>query len=564
MMRSTLASLLCGALLCAQSQVPDPHWDRLYPNAEVLQLMRDYEKAYPGWVKLESLGKTSAGGDTWLLTITNPKTGAAETKPAVYIDGSTHANEIQGTETTLYTVNFVLKNYGKLPRVTEFLDRATLYVIPMMNVDSRERWFTQASNPNFPRTLPVPIDDDRDGLVDEDGFDDLDGDGEITMMRKKVALGQGTHKLDAKDSRLLVPVRQDELGDYIMLGTEGIDNDGDGQVNEDPYGYVDPNRVWGDGFQPRYVQAGASEYPLQYPEARNIAEWMGTHLNVNVVMSYHNFGKLILRMPGARSQKPMSQVDLRVHDFLGKEGEKMLPGYRYVWVAPVLGDSYGSSADHTYGRVGAFSVGIELNAPQQDFNGDKTVSPDEVMKFNDELTQGRMFVNWKTFQHPQYGEIEIGGFKHDTGRPPEGFLSVEEYHRNAMYVIYHGYHLPRLSVGEPTVVKVKNGLYRLHVPVLNDRIIPSVAGIVQQNKIHRQDLATINGAKVLSSGIVDDPYLNKVRLQEHRPERLLVSGGVDGASTKTLMFLVESAPGKVTFTYDSIKAGKISKEIPLP
>jgi hypothetical protein len=564
MMRSTLACLLCGALLCAQTQAPDPKWDRLYPNAEVLQLMRDYEKAYPGWVKLESLGKTSAGGDTWLLTITNPKTGAAETKPAVYIDGSTHANEIQGTETTLYTVNFVLKNYGKLPRVTEFLDRATLYVIPMMNIDSRERWFTQASNPNFPRTLPVPIDDDRDGLMDEDGFDDLDGDGEITMMRKKVALGQGTHRLDSKDSRLLVPVRQNELGDYIMLGTEGVDNDGDGQVNEDPYGYVDPNRVWGDGFQPRYVQAGASEYPLQYPEARNIAEWMGAHLNVNVVMSYHNFGKLILRMPGARSQKPMSQVDLRVHDFLGKEGEKMLPGYRYVWVALVLGDSYGSSADHTYGRVGAFSVGIELNAPQQDFNGDKTVSPDEVMKFNDELTQGRMFVDWKAFKHPQYGDVEIGGFKHDTGRPPEGFLSVEEYHRNAMYVIYHGYHLPRLKIEEPTVAKLKDGLYRLHIPVLNDRMIPSVAGIVQQNKIHRQDLATIAGVKVLSSGIVDDPYLNKVRLQEHRPERLFVSGGVDGASTKTLMFLVEASPGKVTFTYDSIKAGKLSKEIVLP
>jgi hypothetical protein len=70
--------------------------------------------------------------------------------------------------------------------------------------------------------------------------------------------------------------------------------------------------------------------------------------------------------------------------------------------------------------------------------------------------------------------------------------------------------------------------------------------------------------KVLSSGIVDDPYLNKVRLQEHRPERLFVSGGVDGASTKTLMFLVEASPGKVTFTYDSIKAGKLSKEIVLP
>ncbi len=556
--------LISAVVLAAQAPpAPDPKWDRLYPNAEILEMMRDYERAYPGWVKVESIGKTSAGGDTWLMTVTNPKTGAADTKPAVYIDGSTHANEIQGTETTIYTVDFVLKNYGKLPRVTEFLDRGTLYVIPMMNVDSRARWFQDPSTPHFPRTLPVGIDDDRDGLVDEDGFDDLNGDGEITLMRKKVPLGRGTHKLDPKDARMLVPVAQNELGDYLLLGYEGIDNDGDGLVNEDPYGYVDPNRVWGEGFQPRYVQAGASEYPLQYPEARNIANWMGAHLNVNVVMSYHNFGKLILRMPGARSQKPMPAVDLRVHDFLGKEGEKLLPGYRYVWVAPVLGDSYGGSADHTYGRVGAFSVGIELNAPQKDLNGDKTVSEAETLKFSDELTAGRMFVDWKPYKHPQYGDIEIGGLKHDTVRAPEGFLSVEEYHRNAMYVLLHGYHLPRLKVGEPSVEKVKEGLYRVQVPVLNDRVIPSVSGVVAQNRIHRQDMATLEGGKVIASGIVEDPYLNKVSLQEHRPERLMVRGGVDGMSTRTLMFLVEARPGKARFVYDSVKAGKVTKEFEL-
>ncbi|MBM3760097.1 MAG: peptidase M14 [Acidobacteria bacterium] len=565
MMREFISCLLAASLLAAQQPAPpDPAWDRLYPNAKVLELMRGYERSYPGWVKVESLGKTSAGGDTWLMTITNPATGAASSKPAVYVDGSTHANEIQGTETTMYIVNFVLKNYGKLPRVTEFLDRATLYLIPMMNIDSRERWFRQPSNPNFPRTLPVPLDDDRDGLIDEDGYDDLNGDGEITMMRKKVPLGRGNFKLDPKDPRLLIPVGPNELGNYIMLGFEGSDNDGDGQVNEDLYGYVDPNRVWGDGFQPRYVQNGASEYPLQYPEARNIAEWMGSHFNVNVVMSYHNFGKLILRMPGARSQRPMPQVDLRVHDFLGKEGELMLPGYKYVWVAPVLGDSYGSSADHTYGRVGAFSVGIELNAPQQDFNNDKNVSQDEVMKFNDELTQGRMFVDWKPFNHPQFGEIEIGGYKHDTGRSPEGFLSVEEYHRNAMYVLLHGFHLPKLVVQTPEVIKVKEGLYRLHIPILNERMIPSVSGIVAQNRIHRQDLAMIEGVKVLASGTVTDRFMNRVELQQHRPERLMVSGGIDGVSTRTLMFLIEARPGKVKFVYDSLKAGKISKEIELP
>jgi len=121
-----------------------------------------------------------------------------------------------------------------------------------------------------------------------------------------------------------------------------------------------------------------------------------------------------------------------------------------------------------------------------------------------------------------------------------------------------------LAVQEPVVTKVKAGLYRLHIPVLNQRMIPSVSGIVEQNRIHRQDMASIRGAKVLASGIVQDPYLNKVQLQANRPERLMVQGGVDGASTKTLMFLIESAPGKVTFSYESIKSGNLTKEILLP
>jgi hypothetical protein len=570
MLRSTFSLLLSLTLLAQDLTLkpkvaaPDPNWDRLYPNAQILEMMRGYQRAYPEWVKMESLGKTSAGGDTWLLTITNPKTGAPDAKPAVYIDGATHANEIQGTEVCMYTVNFVLKNYGKLPRVTELLDRATLYVIPMMNVDSRERWFTQPATPNFPRTLPVPIDDDRDGLFDEDGYDDLDGDGEITMMRKKVPLGQGRYKLDPKDSRLLVPVGPNELGDYLMLGTEGIDNDGDGLVNEDPYGYIDPNRAWGEGWMPRYVQAGSSEYPLQYPEQRNIAQWLRSHNNIGAVLSFHNYGRYILRGPGARPQRAMSPADLRVHDLIGKEGEKILPGYKYGNSFELLYDSYGDTTDHTYGRHGAISYVVELNGMMQDFNGDKQVSPEETMKFNDELTQGRMFVPWKPYKHPQYGDIEIGGYRHDTGRPPEGFLNVEECHRNAMFVLFNGYHLPLLKMQTPAVTKVREGLYRVHVPVLNERGIPSLTSIVGRNKLHRADVATLTGGKVIASGIVTDAYLNKVQLQRERPERLLVNSGVGGYSTTMLMFLVEARPGNLTFTYDSVKAGKVTGTVTLP
>jgi hypothetical protein len=315
---------------------------------------------------------------------------------------------------------------------------------------------------------------------------------------------------------------------------------------------------------PRYVQSGSSEYPLQYPEQRNIAQWARNHLNVNAVLSFHNFGRYILRGPGAKPQRAMNGADLRVHDFLGKEGEKLLPGYKYGNSWQLLYDSYGDTTDHTYGRHGAISFVVELNGTQQDFNGDKNVSQEEQMKFNDELTQGRMFVPWKAYKHPQYGDVEIGGYKHDTNRSPEGFLNVEECHRNAMFILLNGYHLPKLKVQTPEVVKVKEGLYRLHVPVLNERIIPTTAAVVQQHKLHRQDIATISGGKVIASGIVRDPFLNKVQMQENRPERLVVSGGVGGFSTETLMFLVEARPGPVTFTYDSVKAGKVSSTITLP
>ena len=44
----------------------------------------------------------------------------------------------------------------------------------------------------------------------------------------------GGFKVSPEDPRLLVPVKPGEPGEYEVLGLEGIDNDGDGAVNEDP------------------------------------------------------------------------------------------------------------------------------------------------------------------------------------------------------------------------------------------------------------------------------------------------------------------------------------------
>lgn len=543
---------------------PQPRFDRLHDNDEVVQLLKDFHAAYPKNTRLESLGKSLEGRDLWLLTLSNPATGDERSKPAMWIDGNTHANEVQGTEACLYTIDFVLKNYGKLPRVTELLDRAVLYVLPVLNVDGRAHWFKGPSDADFPRTVMLPVDDDRDGKTDEDGPDDLDGDGLITQMRKKVPLGEGTHRLDPRDPRVLVEVEPDQLGDYVLLGDEGIDNDGDGKVNEDSVGYVDPNRTWGYFWEPAYVQAGAGPYPLAIPESRSVALFALAHPNIAAMQSFHNNGRMILRGPGAKTDPPYPAQDLKVYDLIGKEGEKMLPGYRYFISWKDLYTVHGGATDHFYGIHGAIAFTNELYDEPADFDKDGKTSDEELIKFNDLLTLGRQFVDWKAYNHPQYGPIEIGGYRKDTLRQPEGWMLAEEMHRNSAFVLFHAHQLPHLSFGEPTVRKAGPKLWRLEVPVLNDRGIPSMTARAEQNKLTRQDLATITGAKVVASGLIDDPWLDKIALQEHRPERLMVPG-VEGFSTRRLFFLVEGNDEmtEVTVKYDSVKGGTLEKKIAL-
>lgn len=547
--------------IAPRGKAPEPAFNRLHPYEEITELLKSYAAANPGWTRLESIGKSTQGRDLWLLTIHNPATGPELSKPAMYIDGNIHANEVQGAETALYTVEFLLKNYGKLPRVTELMDRAVFYILPMVNPDGRAMWFRGPSDEDFPRTVMVPIDDDRDGRFDEDGFDDLDGDGFVTTMRKQVPLGQGDFRQDPKDPRILVPVEDGELGDWTILGKEGFDNDGDGLVNEDNIGYVDPNRTWGYYWEPAYVQAGAGHYPFAIPETRAIALWALEHPNVAAVQSYHNNGGMILRGPGAKNDPPYPPQDVRAYDLIAKEGEKLLPGYRYMVTWKDLYTVHGGTTDFFYGIHGALAFTNELYSPPADFDKDGEVTDQELMRFNDVLTLGRQFIDWKRYDHPQYGPIEVGGFRRDVNRVPEGWALEDETHRNNAFVLFHAHHLPRLSFGEPRAEKLGDRLWRLEVPVLNDRAIPSMTSRAEQDKLHRPDVATIEGARVVASGVVDDAWLDKVRMQEHRPERLMVPG-VEGLSTQILFFLVEG-DGEITVYYDSLKGGKISKKIRL-
>jgi murein tripeptide amidase MpaA len=143
-------------------------FDHFYDGPAVVDALHQLHNAYPNLTDLRSLGKSEEGRDIWLLTINNPKTGKDTDKPGVYVDGTIHGNEIQATEVCLYFAYYLLDNYGSLESITKLVDSRAFYVVPIVNVDNRARYFTDPRGYNIGRPARVPYDDDHDVLVDED------------------------------------------------------------------------------------------------------------------------------------------------------------------------------------------------------------------------------------------------------------------------------------------------------------------------------------------------------------------------------------------------------------
>ena len=550
-------------VLAAAGTPPNPKvpisWNRYHDETALGEIYQKLAKAHPDLLTVQSMGKSYQGRDIWVLTVTDRTIGSHDRKPAMYIDGGIHANEIQTSEFALYAAWYLVEMHAAGNQFAkELLKDKTFYIAPSINPDSREAFFHSANTQHSSRTGQVPIDNDRDGLIDEDEHDDLDGDGHITMMRRKSPYGQFIE--DPTDPRRMIRVPEGQLGVYEMLGNEGLDNDGDGLVNEDGAGGYDPNRDWGWNWQPNFTQRGAYKYPFSLPENRAVANFIMNHPNIAAGQNFHNNGGMILRGPGAAEDEPLiSRQDIAVFDAIGKKGEELIPGYRYLITYKDLYSVYGGQLDWMYFGRGIFAVCNELWMANMLFNTPN--SPDrqaEQYAADRYLMMEDAFVPWKKFNHPQYGEIEIGGFKKYYGRNHPGFLLEMDAHRNALFTIYHGYHTPKVTVDSIEVKDVGNGLKEVTAVIRNERIIPTHSSHDVRNKIEVPNIITLEGGTAVSGMIVDNRDFGFTTEQKvTNPAEIEVST-IAGNSYVTVRWIVRGG-SKYTITVDSKKGGFHSK-----
>jgi hypothetical protein len=473
------------------AQAPELEFDHNHTYAEVVNYLEQVVRAYPNITKLHTIGNSYEGRDLLVLEVTNQNTGDGLAKPGFWMDGNLHAGEVMGTEVCLRSIDRLIGQYGSDPFVTNLVDTRTIYIMPKLNPDGSDYYL---ANPDGLRSSVRPHDSDRDGAVDEDPPEDLDGDGNILQMR--VRDETGPMKASPDDPRLMVRAEAGEPGEWRIY-SEGIDNDDDGDFNEDGVGGLDINRNWPAQWQQEHIQGGAGPYPLSEPETRAVAEFLLSHRNVTGLINHHMAGNFVYRPPTALhfnpvtgEEEPLAPADESVFEFFGDKYSELINDQDAVPVygrsgPPRYGAIWGVMIGWAYDHYGVFSWVPEMGsyAPFADYDEDGEASEIERLQWNDTEMDGKIFVDWTPFDHPQLGEVEIGGFLRKMYDPEFGYYTnlmctpgpiFEEFlEEHTEWNLWLASMSPHVQVTEVTATPEESGYSRITAKVQNQGYLPT-------------------------------------------------------------------------------------------
>ncbi|MCK5821708.1 MAG: hypothetical protein KAH17_07475 [Bacteroidales bacterium] len=534
-----IGSLIPGTVL-AQETVS-------YKNYEdITSSLKNLVKSNPKIAELESIGKTASGRDIWLITLGNRKGISLDDRPGILISGNAEADHLIGSELSLGIIEKIIKGYGNDAGITKSLDEHVIYCLPRINPDGAESFFESVKTGI--KTNSTPYDGDNDGRIDEDGPDDLNGDGFITMMRVKDPAG--IYCLDPKNSNLLIKAdpSKGETGIYKVYW-EGLDNDGDGFINEDPIGGTDINRNF--AHQYPYYQPDAGLHMVCELETRAVMDWIIQQRNIGIILSFSQSDNLITppnakgqlssdrgldlvnfanasnkeagkvgmistrrsygrygmgqffsmsrggsqqessrpRRPARKAATTYNKADLTYYTQVS-EKYKELSGIK---TAPVLRTPMGALSEYGYFQYGVLSLttpgwGLPANedTAKKSSQGMKrapagrSASARKSVKSTDseyssylEKNGIKGFVPWEKVNHPDFDDVEVGGFTPYEIVNPNPDLIPDLVSSHTDFVVYLSSLFAKVKITNTEVIEHADGLFRIKATISNEGLIPT-------------------------------------------------------------------------------------------
>lgn len=468
---------------------------------QLTQQLEQLESDHSEYADLQSLTTTLDGKNVWMLTLGS---GDVENHPAVAVIGGAKGSHLLGSELSLRFAENILSQTSE-DSIRTLLESTTFYIIPRLNPDATEQLFADlkyARDRNAKAT-----DEDRDGAVNEDGFEDLNGDGLITMMRVEDQAGKWMPY--PEDDRVMVraDINDGQKGSYHLY-PEGRDNDSDGEFNEDGEGGVNLNKNF--TFDYPYFTPGSGEHMASEKENRALMDFLYEEgWNVFALMSFgpaNNLSEPVTfnrRDVEKRVTSSWYQEDVAINRYVSELYNESTT----LKDAPKAEGQSGDLFQWAYFHYGRFS----FSTPAW-WTPAVTDSADEKQSFQNaeaeylawaDKNNVDAFVEWTTVDHPDFPNktVEVGGIKpgYTLNPPYEKVDSLAQQHTD--FILELSEDRPNVELINFETEEAGKNLTRISVDVYNDGVFPTASKLGEENRWVRKvklNLILENGLSLVS------------------------------------------------------------------
>lgn len=557
-----------------------------YPsNDDIGRELQRLTAGRPDLIQARVLARSGEGREVWLVRLGRPTAGSG---PAMLAVAGLDGNDLLGSASLLGWAQALAEGYDREPAVRDLLDATTIYILPRLNPDAATGYFAR---PQVERTMDLsPVDEDHDGLKDEDGPDDLDGDGRIAWMRVKDP--EGEYQPDPGAPRLLIKAdaAKGERGGWKLL-PEGRDDDGDEAWNEDGLGGVHFNRNFPCNY--RFFGAGAGLYPMSEEVTRKLADFVVAHPEIGLVFTFGSVENLLQTPKGEAPKRPPTGVHEGDVPYLRELGASWREALGLKKELSTRAEP-GSFADWIYyhrGRLAlaaqAWSPAIQTALPEKkkeeakpepgdrkesadapepgrpgpeggkppggkEGDGDGKGNPEDraFLKWVEEHAPGA-FIEWRVIEHPDFPgrTVEVGGWgPFARSNPPEAH--VEDWvKKHTSWLTSVAQRLPRISVRDVKVKALGHSVYDIVVQVENVGYLPTV---LAQGELTREVFPTRVELNVAPEAMLTG-----------KPRATLPAIPGSGGMREARFIVNGGSLERVTVTVVSMLGGSVSVEVPL-
>lgn len=102
------------------------------------------------------------------------------------------------------------------------------------------------------------------------------------------------------------------------------------------------------------------------------------------------------------------------------------------------------------------------------------------LKYSDTVRNHEGFIEWKTFDHPTLGKVEVGGFVPGFQMNPPAAELDELGAKQTLFVVDVIGRRPSISVQGPSVEKLADGLYEVRLGIVNAGYLPTATAMARK------------------------------------------------------------------------------------